>query len=220
MEVAASNYATTTTTTTTNSDTTSTISSDFDTFLKMLTAQIQNQDPMNPIDSSEFAVQLATFSSVEQQSLTNQKLDTLAGLMGVQGMTQLAPWVGQEARSAGPVYMNGTPVTISTDPHVTADRAVLVVKDNSGNTLAREDVPASGGAYEWTGSDIAGKALPSGIYTLSLESYRDGVQVGTSAVESYASIQEVQTAATGPQLILAGGIAISAEQVTALRQAS
>ena len=43
------------------------ISSDFDTFLKMLTAQMQNQDPMKPIDSADYAVQLATFSGVEQQ---------------------------------------------------------------------------------------------------------------------------------------------------------
>ncbi|QCO55315.1 flagellar basal body rod modification protein [Pseudorhodobacter turbinis] len=219
MDVTATNYSTTTTKTADSADT-SKISSDFDTFLKMLTAQIQNQDPMNPVESSDFAVQLATFSSVEQQSLTNQKLDTLSGLMGVQGMTQLAPWVGQEARSAGPVYMNGTPVTIAPDPNVTADRAVLVVKDISGNTLAREDVPVSGGTYEWTGKDISGADLPSGVYTLSLESYRDGVEIETSAVESYASIQEVQMAATGPQLILAGGVSISAEQVTALRQAA
>ena len=51
------------------------ISSDFETFLRMLTVQMQNQDPLNPIQSSDFAVQLATFSGVEQQVRTNDLLE-------------------------------------------------------------------------------------------------------------------------------------------------
>jgi len=193
------------------------ISSDFDTFLKMLTTQIQNQDPLNPIDSADYAVQLATFSSVEQQTLTNQKLDALAGLMGVQGMAQLAPWVGQEARSAAPAYMNGTPVTLQPTPQAGADRAILVVKDKGGNTVAREDVPTQSAPYSWTGTGATGAPLPTGTYSLSLESYTQGVQIATTPVQSYARIQEVQTGPSGPRLILAGGVSLSADEITALR---
>lgn len=196
------------------------ISSDFDMFLKMLTTQIQNQDPLNPVDSADYAVQLATFSSVEQQTLTNQKLDALAGLMGVQGMTQLAPWVGQEARSASAVFMEGAPVTLSPAPRTGADRAILVVRDAAGNTVAREDVPVKRGPYSWTGTGITGAPLPNGIYSLSLESYIEGVRTATDPVESYARIQEVQAGANGPRLILAGGVSLSADQITALRSAN
>jgi hypothetical protein len=56
-----------------------TLGSDFETFLKMLTTQMKNQDPLNPVESSEYAVQLATFSSVEQQVLTNDLLTRLIG---------------------------------------------------------------------------------------------------------------------------------------------
>lgn len=196
------------------------ISSDFDTFLKMLTAQIQNQDPLNPIDSADYAVQLATFSSVEQQTLTNQKLDALAGLMGVQGMAQLAPWVGQEARSAAPVYMDGTPVTLSPTPNTGADRAVLIVKDSAGTVVAREDIPPQIAPYSWTGQGITGAALPTGSYTLSLESYSEGVQIATGPVESYARIQEVQTGISGPRLIFPGGVSLAPDQITALRGAN
>lgn len=66
------------------------ISSDFQTFLKMLTAQIQNQDPLNPTPSDEFAVQLATFSSVEQQVRTNDLLVALGAQFGSMGMAQFA----------------------------------------------------------------------------------------------------------------------------------
>ena len=79
------------------------ISSDFDTFLKMLTTQIKNQDPTNPMDSADFAVQLATFSGVEQQVRTNDLLGDLGAQFGVMGMSQLGAWVGQEARAPGPV---------------------------------------------------------------------------------------------------------------------
>lgn len=193
------------------------VSSDFDTFLKMLTAQIQNQDPLNPIDSADYAVQLATFSSVEQQTLTNQKLDALAGLVNLQGMAQLAPWVGQYARSDAPVFVQGGPVMLSPQPAAGADRAVLVVKDANGTTVAREDIPAQDQPYHWAGKDMAGVQLPKGMYSLTLESYRGAEELGLSSVESYALIEEVQASVTGPRLVLAGGVAISADRITALR---
>ena len=59
----------------------SVISSDFETFLKMLTTQLQNQDPLDPVKSEDFAVQLATFSGVEQQVLTNDLLESLGAQM-------------------------------------------------------------------------------------------------------------------------------------------
>ena len=70
----------------TNSASNAVISSDFETFLKMLTTQMQNQDPLNPIESSDYAVQLATFSGVEQQVRTNQLLADLANQMGSSGL--------------------------------------------------------------------------------------------------------------------------------------
>lgn len=76
------------------------INSDFETFLIMLTTQMQNQDPLNPIDSSDFAVQLATFSSVEQQVKTNDLLTSLGQQFELMGLSQLAGWVGMEARVA------------------------------------------------------------------------------------------------------------------------
>ncbi len=74
------------------------LSSDFQTFLKMLTTQARNQDPLNPMDSSDYAQQLATFSGVEQQVRTNTLLESLAAQLGGGGLTQYASWVGMEAR--------------------------------------------------------------------------------------------------------------------------
>ncbi len=194
------------------------ISADFDTFLKMLTTQMQNQDPLNPIDSADYAVQLATFSGVEQQMKTNQLLDGLASQFGVLGMSQLAAWVGQEARAAAPVWKSEEPVTLAYTAKPQADRAVLAVKDQAGNLVAREEVPLGGGPYQWLGGDAAGNPLPEGLYNLSLESYRDDDQLGTpTEVEAYMRILEARGGAAGTTLVLEGGVEVVATKVTALR---
>ncbi len=207
----------TTTTTAPNVAAETGIASDYETFLLMLTTQMQNQDPLDPVDSSDFAVQLATFAGVEQQTRTNDLLATLNTQFGMMSLAQLAGWVGQEARAAVPVYYAGTPVTLSPNPAAIADRAVLVVKDQSGQVVSREDLPLSAEPYKWLGADIAGDPLPSGIYTLSLESYADETLLATTSVESYAAILEAQGGPGGTTLLLAGGIKVAAENVTALR---
>lgn len=193
------------------------ISSDFDTFLKMLTAQMQNQDPLNPIDSTDYATQLATFSGVEQQARTNELLASLGGQMALLGMSQLAGWVGQEARANAPVWMDGDPVTMQLTPEVGADHAVLVVRDASGALVTREDVPNEAGLYDWLGGDAAGDPLPNAAYTLSLESYAGDILLGESPVESYARIIEARNGPAGAMLVLEGGIEVLSTNITALR---
>ena len=137
VTTAVSSVSTATTPTTVSAQDAAKISTDYTTFLKMMTTQLQNQDPMNPTDSSAFAVQLATFSGVEQQVKTNELLASLGSQFGVLGMAQLAGWVGQEARSAAPVAFEGKPVTVSYAADPLADRAVLVVTDSKGNSVGR-----------------------------------------------------------------------------------
>jgi flagellar basal-body rod modification protein FlgD len=203
---------------TTQPGTTTKPGSDYATFLKMLTTQMQNQDPLNPIESSDYAVQLATFSGVEQQVQTNALLSSLSAQFEVMGMAQLAGWVGQEARSAAPVWMDGAPVTLSPEPAALADQAVLVVRDMTGQLVSREDIPVSSDPYLWLGGDIGGSPLASGQYRLELESYREGQLLTTGAVQSYAQILEARGGAAGTVLVLKGGIEVPAKDVTALRK--
>lgn len=203
--------------TSTTASTRSQISSDFDTFLKMLTAQMQNQDPLNPIDSTDYATQLATFSGVEQQTRTNDLLTNLGSQIAVLGMSQLASWVGQEARAEAPVWMDGDPVTMQLSPEFGADRAVLVVRDASGSLVSREDVPIEAGLYEWLGGDAEGNLLPQGLYDLTLESYSGATLLGESPIESYARIFEARNGEGGTTLVLEGGVEVPSVKITALR---
>lgn len=193
------------------------ITSDFTTFLKMLTTQMQNQDPLNPIDSTDYATQLATFSGVEQQVKTNTLLGDLGKQFGLLGMAQLAGWVGQEARSAGPVWMGGAPVSLQLEPASGATRAMLVVRDAAGNVAARETVPVEAGAYKWLGNDMKGNRLPAGQYRLTVESWNGDKQLTTNPVQSYARITEARNGPDGVTLLLEGGISVKATDVTALR---
>lgn len=196
---------------------TNAISSDFETFLKMLTTQLKNQDPLQPIDSADYAMQLATFSGVEQQVKTNQLLENLGAQFGVMGMSQLAAWVGQEARAAGPVWMDGDAVTLAPEPKAGADRAILVVRDAAGGMVSREDVPPATTAYEWFGADIEGNPLPTGKYSLTMESYAGDRLLASAPVQAYSRIMEAKNGPAGTTLILEGGIEVAAKDITALR---
>lgn len=219
MEISSTYTAATATTPTSAGAAPGVISSDFETFLKMLTTQMTNQDPLNPIESSDYAVQLATFSGVEQQVKTNQLLEALAGQFNIMGMAQLAGWVGQEARADVPVWMDGDPVTLSPNPAVGADRAVLVIRNAAGDLVAREDVPVSTDPYRWLGADAAGDPLAEGAYTVELESYRGEELLATTPVESYARIVEARAGSGGVVLLLEGGAEVPAAEITALREA-
>lgn len=219
MTVTATTSATTTAATATTTAPSTVLSSDFQTFLKMLTTQMQNQDPLNPIESSDYAVQLATFSGVEQQVLTNQLLTAMGSQFTLMGMSELAGWVGQEARVAADVWYDGTPVTLSPNPASTADSAVLVVRDSDGNLVSREEIPVSSEPYQWFGADAAGDPLAEGLYTITLESSRDGEVLSEDPVEYYGRIVEAQGGTSGTTLVFEGGVEVLASNVTALRMA-
>lgn len=82
-----------------SSENSSVLSSDFETFIKMLTTQAKYQDPLEPIDSSEYAAQLAQFSMVEQQVQSNELLAHLTEQLGGSNMAGMANWIGMGAHS-------------------------------------------------------------------------------------------------------------------------
>ena len=193
------------------------ISSDFQTFLKMLTTQIQNQDPLNPKPADEFAVQLATFSSVEQQVLTNQLLQGLSGQLGG-GIAQIAGWVGMEARAQAPVRFDGAPVTIVPSPAPGADAAQLVVRNENGREVARIPVSASAEPLVWDGTGAGGQTVLPGVYSFELVSFANGVPTASTTPATYGRVTEARVENGQPVVVLASGATVPAAQVTALRQ--
>lgn len=201
----------------TGPETAGVISSDFETFLKMLTVQMQNQDPLNPMQSSDFAVQLATFSGVEQQVQTNQLLQGLQAQMGLVGMGQFSSWVGMDVRAATSAPFDGNPITLAPEVPSGADRATLTVRNAMGTVVERRDIATTSDSLQWAGFAEDGAPFPSGQYSFELTSYNGDEVLSTQAVATYSRVLEVRHEAGQPVLILQGGARIPASSVTGLR---
>ena len=193
------------------------ISSDFETFLRMLTAQMQNQDPLNPVDSTDYATQLATFSSVEQQVLSNDLLRNISTALDAGGLSQLSGWVGMEALSTAPAHFSGTPISLRPEIPADAAKTELVVKDGSGAVVERQNITGETGVIEWSGSTINGNQAATGSYGFELSvSSKDG-ETEVLPVPTYDRIVEARTVAGTLVLGLESGTDISADDVAALR---
>ncbi|MCV2887679.1 flagellar hook assembly protein FlgD [Ruegeria aquimaris] len=191
--------------------------SDFDTFIRMLTTQARYQDPLEPLDSSEYASQLAQFSMVEQQTKTNDTLTALVQQLGATDMARLSSWIGKEARAIAPAHFSGQPVTISPAPLAAADKAFIVVRDDDGEVVDRFQVPISAEPVEWTGLDDNGAARPEGLYSFAIQSYQGDELLLEEASAVYHPVTEAQIEDGEVILILDGGQAILASTVTAVR---
>lgn len=196
------------------------ISSDFETFLKMLTAQMQNQDPLNPIESSDFATQLATFSAVEQQVLTNDLLKGLQAQINATGMSQMAGWVGMEAKVLAPGYFDGNPIDLMTYPLSTADSAELVITDEDGDEITRFAIPIESDSMQWDGTDADGNVVADGLYTFTVESTKDDEVAESLSAEVYSRVTEARTTSQGVYLVLEGGSIVHSNDVSGLREAA
>ena len=193
------------------------VSSDFQTFLRMLTAQIQNQDPLNPMDSSDYATQLATFSGVEQQVRTNDLLSSVVARLSSSDMTDLARWIGLEAQFGNFSEYDGSPVDLAllTDPR--ADQAVLVVRDSYGVEVQRLPVAHDAVRHRWEGRSDSGDPLPFGVYTFELENFAFGTRLSATPAERFGRVVEARIDGDETVLVLDNGDLILAADVTAIR---
>lgn len=196
------------------------IGSDFETFLKMLTVQMQNQDPLNPMESTEFATQLAAFSTVEQQVRTNDLLSALGAQMGALSVSQLSGWVGMAARADMPVNFSGSPVTLTVKGDDLADSATLVVSDALGKEVQRLSVSPDRHEMEWAGVTASGAPLPSGTYSLTVESHSRGELISVDPVHVHARIVEARNEDGTPILVMDSGQEVESSDVVGLREPS
>lgn len=191
--------------------------SDFDTFIRMLTTQARYQNPLEPLDSSEYASQLAQFSMVEQQTKTNDTLTALVEKLGATDMARLSDWIGKEARAIAPAHFSGQPITISPAPLAAADKAFVVVRDSDGEIVDRFEVPISAEPVTWSGLDDDGALRPDGLYSFAIQSYQADELLLEEASAVYHHVTEAQIEGNEVILILDGGQAILASMVTGVR---
>ena len=195
------------------------VTSDFETFLTMLTTQMENQDPLNPIESTDFAVQLATFSGVEQQVRTNDLLAAMQAQLGSGGMSEYASWVGMEVRAVATAEFDHNPITLHPDPASGAERTMVVVRDAAtGADVDWFEIPVSDKRMEWPVSEEDGNPFPAGSYTFHLQSIADDVMFSEEQIAVFSEVQELRVVNGETRLVLAGGGDIAAADVEAVRR--
>jgi flagellar basal-body rod modification protein FlgD len=194
------------------------ITADFQSFLRLLTTQMQNQDPLNPMESTEFASQLAQFSGVEQQVRTNDLLRGMQAGLATLGMGELGGWIGMEARAEMPVNFEGQTVTLAGAPSTFADRMELIVRDASEQVVQRIPVPLSADSFDWDGTDLSGASVPPGVYSFSIQNWSGEDMIEERGAMVYSTVEEAQLVGDEVWLSMEGGLSIPASTVLGLRR--
>jgi flagellar basal-body rod modification protein FlgD len=184
------------TATTAQTQTTSTIGADFNMFLKLLTAQMQNQDPLDPMDTSEYTQQLVQYSQVEQSIQQTASLKDVVAKLASQDMAQASGFIGREARFDSPIsgldetgsanwayYVDGQPQSV-----------MMTVTNSSGKVVHQETIqPDVQGRYAWDGTLASGERAATGAYTLSVKAVAANAAELPVTINSVAVVKDVVT---------------------------
>ena len=168
------------------------IGEEFNTFIQLLTAQVKNQDPLSPLDSTQFVEQLATFSSLEQQVQSNQSLTQISSLIGDLNSLAAQEWLGEEVtiQSSFIPYLGDT-VEFNISPPSGTDTAILTVRDPNGVVILSEVLDQSQPRQNWDGRLTGGAtALPGTLYNVSVDYYANGEFTTSEAPEFVTTVTE------------------------------
>lgn len=171
------------------------ITSDFDTFIQLLTAQVQNQDPLEPIDSTQFVEQLATFSSLEQQVRSNDTLDSIATMIGDLQSMLASEWIGEQVEiESSWVPYSGDPIEFNFDLPDTATSAALTISDPSGNVVYNAALDPNAESQIWYGqSNGGGFASAGGLYQFSIDLYNGDEFLGGIAPRIVTTVTDISS---------------------------
>ncbi len=203
------------TTTKTGDDALASLSGDYTNFLTLLTAQLKNQDPLSPMDATQFTQQLVQFSAVEQQINGNKKLDQLIGLQSTANAYGAVGFVGTTiAADSGDVPLqNGKSKFDYTIEK--AGSATLKILNSAGNIVMLKQVDAQVGTHpvEWDGTDYFGNQLPDGKYTVAVSVTDPATGKATdAAITSYGKVDQA-VIADGKVFLKMGDVSVPLEDV-------
>ena len=182
------------------------IASNFTTFLQLLTTQLKNQNPLDPLDTNQFTQQLVEFAQVEQQMKSNDQLSSLVSLeKSAQATTALA-YVGATVVVDGSTAQltNGT---ANWSLNVTKpSTATITIKDSTGQNVYTGTVAVNPGTqnFTWNGRGNDGRVWPDGAYTLTATAVDANQQSVAISTEVQAVVDSVDLTQDTPQLSING----------------
>lgn len=182
------------------------LAEDFTQFLTLLTTQLQNQDPLNPMDSTEFTNQLVQFTQVEQAINTNQKLDHLVQ-MQLSSMTNMAlGYVGLDITypSVELSFDGETPSKITYSLAEEAREAYINIRDENGTLVFNGPVPRDVGTkfYEWDGRTTDGSIAKEGTYSFTIDAVNSADKPIQASTAVNGKVRGVETQNGVPYLLV------------------
>jgi flagellar basal-body rod modification protein FlgD len=199
------------------------LSGDFSTFLKILTTQLQNQDPTNAQDTNAFTQQLVEFASVEQQINTNSKLDQLINQSKSSGVTSLLNYVGKyvEVPADKNLLLQDGSAQLTYKVNESLTGVQFKVTDSTGVTIASFNGPFTRGEQfsVWDGKLANGQKLSDGAYKLSATGTKaDGTTVDLSnSIRLVGRVDSIKSNTDGTTTLGLGKLSVKESNILAVR---
>jgi len=198
-------------------------SNNFDNFLTLLTSQLKNQDPLSPMNATEFTTQLVQFTGVEQMIQQNQNLTQLINLQTQGQVTNSIGYIGRtiEATGTSVQLANGSAV-FNYNVATGATNATITIKNAAGQTVYTGPVTATSGArsFTWDGRNNAGVQQAEGTYTYSIDARGPTNQPVTVTTKLSGTVASVESLNGSILLHLANNQVVPVSDVLSVRSAS
>jgi len=195
--------------------------SDFETFLKLLTAQLRNQDPLKPLDSTEFVAQLASFSAVEQQINTNTKLDSLLSALSNTGIDEASRLIGRNVKATASQIEIEKPGPIDFDYQLPegATEATLNIRSASGKLIRSLPLSLADQTIAWDGKSTNDSLVSSGRYDIQIEAKKSLDLLEGGQIDISGLVEEAHIGNGDVMLVLKNGLVIAPGDVQTIRVA-
>lgn len=193
-----------------------------DIFLKLLVAQMSNQDPLKPQDPTKMATQLAQFNMVEQQISTNNLLGQLVNSGSGTGSqsTSAATYLGHSVTvNQNQIHFDGNAQTFAATLDAPATQARVTIFDSNGvpvRTMQLANLPAGTNALSWDGLMNSGATAPQGNYRIDISAANLQGNPVNASIQRSGIVNAVRFGKTGTELMV-GGIAASPSDITEIR---
>lgn len=197
------------------------LAEDFDDFLRLLTTQLQNQDPTQPMSTEEFTNQLVQFSQVEQSINTNTKLDELISLQGKDPLQEALGFIGNIASYEGSEFFfdGDNPSEIGYSLNNPAQETQIIIRDQFGTEVRRASGRTAPGAhgFSWDGTDNSGSPVQPGTYNVEVNAFDEEGNLVTTSTLVKGEVRGIEN--DGSQtFLLVGERAIPQSQILRIEQ--
>jgi flagellar basal-body rod modification protein FlgD len=198
------------------------IAGNFNSFLTMLTTQLQNQDPSSPMDSDQFTTEIAQFAGVQQQVNTNTNLGQLISLTQAGQVASGSSLVGETATFTGtqiPLQSGSGQIAFTT---ASAEPIAIAITNASGNVVrsVQETSTAGSNSWTWDGKDDSGNSLANGTYGIAVETQDSAGNTTAVPFTMTGTVTGVSKASSGDVMLQMGSDSVDMNTVSSVNKAS